>query len=328
MNRKRCIYRKPNHRESGLHAPPKIPRRRRALTYFLGFVALLPAILSPTAPLSVYGYVAARYLPALMPPVYADDRAGLEAFLLAPAQLDRYRSELIADLAEPCSGKLFAIVRAADSALAHAPVRTWHAWLPETTPAPLRTWLDRKEIPWLPDLVRLWRGGQTIVAMGHYHPYGGGPSHGDQLAQKLSDLPEIVVSNGVVPILYLRGALLPYGHEVNITDEVFRSLRTLERSLMMDTGDDSMLATVPSPALYSYLAYLRDYRGADIQTRDAVAAETRALCRAFKASHAGHFPHGYTQFPYAADPDRLSLINNLAALHGWAECFAPPLGGA
>lgn len=328
MNRTSCIYRKLNHRESGVNAPPKIPRRRRALTCFLGFVALLPALLSPTAPLSVYGYLAARYLPTLMPPVYADDRAGLESFLLSPAQVDRYRTEIIADLAEPCSGKLFAIVRDGDGALAHAPVRTWHGWLPETTPAPLRTWLDRKEIPWLPDLVRLWRGGQTIVAMGHYHPYGGGPSPGDQLAQEFSELPEVVVSNGVVPVIYLRGILLPYGVDVKADPSLYRSLRTLERSLLMEVRELPVSQRSPSAGINSFLAYLRDYRGTDIEDSRSVASEIQHLCGLFMTDFSTAFSEGYVPYPYQDDPDRESVVNNLASLRAWANIYSKiPLPG-
>lgn len=60
---------------------------------------LLPMALAPTPAIAVYGYLAARNIPGLMPDVHADADGELDAFLRAPAQVERYRSELMADMA-------------------------------------------------------------------------------------------------------------------------------------------------------------------------------------------------------------------------------------
>lgn len=90
--------------------------------------------------------------------------------------------------------------------------------------------------------------------MGHYHVYGGPPSRGDRLAQFMTSLPEIVVSNGVIPLVYLRSEMLPYGADVEITQEVFRALRTVESGLAMEVGELTAFSERPSPVLRSVLS--------------------------------------------------------------------------
>jgi hypothetical protein len=278
----------------------------------------LPAALSPTRPIAVYSYLAARYLPGILQNVHADTPGDLEEFLVAPEQVERYREELLADMAETRSGRLFAVVRSPDNRLEVTPIRTWNTFLPETLPAAVNAWLDRKEFPFLADQVTLWQEGRTIIAMGHYHVYGGGPSSGDRLAQEFSELPEVVVSNGIVPVVYLRGALLPYGGDVPISQEVFRKMRALDRALTMEIREVSVNATQPSVALVSFLAYLRDRRGVDTTCLQDVAREVALLSTEFKEDYAAHFEAGFGPLYYADNLDQVSLLNNLSTLVTWS----------
>ena len=193
-------------------------KRYRILLTVLIAALLLPAVLSPTHPIAVYGYLFDTYVPPLMAPVAAGVDDGLTDFLITPDQLDRYRDELFADFNDERGGKLFVIVRESGGDFRHEPIRTWNSFLPEELPTAISRWLDRKELPYLGDSVDLWMNGDEIVAVGHYHPYGGGPSPGDQRAQSFSKFAEVVVSNGIVPMVYLHGEIIPYGNNVKISN--------------------------------------------------------------------------------------------------------------
>lgn len=290
-------------------------------TLLLALVLLLPMAFSPSHPIAVYGYLAATYVPMQIRPVYADSGGELTSFLVSPAQVAIYREALVEDMADEASGRLFAITHGPDGALFHAPIRTWNSFLPESLPDTLRRWLDRKELPYLADEVELWLEGHTLVAMGHYHAFGGGPSRGDRLVQDLSEIPEVVVSNGVVPVLYLRGALLPYGEKVEFTPHLFRSMRSLEGSLTMTVAECTEIPSEATPAMASYLAYLRDYQGVDITDRQAVAGETFRLCERFRADHARCFQENFLPSAHSQNPDKACVLQNLAALRAWADLY-------
>jgi len=295
-------------------------QRKALLTLFIALMAL-PLALAPTRPIAVYGYLATRCLLEILSDVHADAATELDAFLLAPDQVERYRKELLADMAETRSGRLFAVVRAPGGRLEHAPIRTWNMFLPRRLPPAVISWLDRKEFPFIADEVALWQEGRAIIAMGHYHAFGGGPSSGDRLAQELTELPEVVVSNGILPMVYLRGELLPYGADVTVTQEVYRKMRALDRALTMEIHDVPVNATQPSAALRSFLAYLRDHRGVDSTCLADVASEIALLTAEFKEDYAVHFEAGYRTVPYANNPDKLSLLNNLSTLEIWCNNY-------
>lgn len=297
-------------------------RRYPGRTLLLIVVLLLPMLFSPTHPIAVYGYLATAYFPRATRPVYADTGGELSSFLVSPSQVAIYRAALLEDMEDEGSGRLFAITRGPDGALFHAPIRTWNAFLPDSLPDTLRRWLDRKEFPFLADEVELWLEGHTLVAMGHYHAFGGGPSRGDRLAQDLSEIPEVVVSNGIIPVLYLRGALLPYGEDVVCTSQLFRSMRSLEGHLTMSVADRTEIPTEATAAMESFLAYLRNYHGVDITDRQAVARDTFMLCEQFKSDYARHFKESFLLNAHSQSPDKIDVIQNLAALRAWATIYA------
>lgn len=60
----------------------------------------------------------------------------------------------------------------------------------------------------------------------------------------------------------------------------------------------------------------------DITQRRAVAREIEKLCLRFKEEYTTVFQHGYTLAPYAHNTDHTRMLQNLAALHGWAFMYA------
>jgi len=292
--------------------------RYTLLPTLLTFIALLPILLSPSHPVAVYGYLAH----ALIAPLFAPPAEGLHGelaeFLVAPAQVDRFRHALRADLLDRRGGGLFVIVRDGEGRLRHAPLRTWNSFLPAAPPGRLGDWLDRKEFPYLGDAVGLWLSGDVIVATGHYHPFGGGPSAGDRRAQALSRHVELVVSNGVVPMIYMEGEVIPYGEEVTLPQDVYRNLRALEKGLLMEVKDIPLAATVPSDRMASFLAYLRDYRQVDLSCTADVARELSQLCAEFKRAYRYVFRDGLQPIYYLDDPDTYTLLHNLKNVEMWA----------
>ncbi|MCC6698472.1 MAG: hypothetical protein IT365_22810 [Candidatus Hydrogenedentes bacterium] len=291
----------------------------RLLAAFCTLMAL-PMLFSPTHPVAVYGYLADMYTSPLTPKAFAYSSFDMEAFLLSPDQVKRYRRELVEDALDDYTGKLFAIVREPDGALCQKPIRTWNGLVPRVLPAFLSAWLDRKELPFLGDEVELWLQGYEIIAMGHYHPFGGPPSPGDSAAQYLSHLPEVVIVNGLVPMVYLNGDVLVYGTNVAVTEEVYRSMRGLQGNLVMDPNQEVPIGTEPTPGLRSYLGYLRDNREVDISSREAIARDTLHLCEEFKESNSCVFSEGYVPEiigAYDGDQDRLLVIANLRCITMW-----------
>ena len=288
----------------------------------LGFLLALPMALSPTHPIAVYAYLADLYDSPLTPKALAYSDADLECFLTSPQQVERYRADLYDDAMDTYTGRLFAIARGADGSLHQEPIRTWNGLVPHVLPAFLSAWLDRKELPFLGDEVEVWLRGNEIVAMGHYHPFGGSPSPGDSAAQYLSHLPEVVIVNGLVPMVYLNEEVLVYGNDVTVSEQVFRSIRSLQCSLLFDIAQNAMLERVPTRGLKSYLGYLRDYRGVDIGDTREIARETLLLCDEFEDSFAGVFATGFDMMDvlsYRDDPDKCNVIMKLQTVRFWSR---------
>tara|TARA_R110001592_G_scaffold173420_4_gene412081 strand:+ start:557 stop:1651 length:1095 start_codon:yes stop_codon:yes gene_type:complete len=296
--------------------------RRRGLYLTIGFMMLLPILLAPTHPIAVYAFLADTYGRPLIEIEPREIDPDLEAFLITPHQLSRYRDDLRSDMLDTRTGWLFAIVRGVDGRLEQAPIRTWNTFLPDVVHKFLGGWLDQKEIPYLGDAVALWMDGGTIVAMGHYHPFGGGPSAGDRRAQSLSLYAEVVVSNGVIPMVYVEGEVVPYGAHARISVDVFRNIRALEKSLLMEVKDIPIAMKVPSRELISVLAYLRDYRGANLTDKKDVAATLSTLCLEFRAIHEPVFQNGFSPLAYQSDPDKLAVLHNLINLEFWTVVVA------
>lgn len=292
--------------------------RPRAWCGLAGLLAL-PALLSPEHPVAVYGYLGASTLSVLVPPAQAANQAGLEDFLVSEAQVARYRTELVADLVNPVSGGLFAIARDQHGTLRHAPIRSWNGSLPHSLPGPLRRWLDRKEFPRLDDHVALWLRGEDVIALGHYHAFGGGPSKGDRVAQVFRETPEVVVANGIIPIVYLGGLHLPYGPAPAWPEDVVRLVRPMETNLAMDPECYPLASGDTAEFANSYLAYLARFHEMKSPSRAAVAQETIALCQSFEEVHRSGFTRGFKASRYQADLDRMLLIRHVAALKGWGD---------
>lgn len=292
--------------------------RRRVWCALAGLLAL-PALLSPEHPVAVYGYLGASWLSVLVPRAQAANQEGLEEFLVSEAQVARYRTGLVADLVDPVSGGLFAIARNRHGALHHVRIRSWNASLPHGLPGPLRKWLDRKEFPRLDDHVALWLHGDEAVALGHYHAFGGGPSKGDRVAQFFSETPEVVVANGIIPVVYLRGRHLPYGPLPTCSSDVGRLVRPMEINLAMDHQRHPPADGSVGEYTRSYLAYLARFHGMKSPSRAAVARETIALCESFEAAHRAGFSRGFRASRYQDDLDRMLMIRHVAALKGWSD---------
>jgi hypothetical protein len=246
--------------------------------------------LSPAHPLAVYGYLADTCGFLLIGPRTTVQEEELKAFLTTPAQVARYREELLEDVKDVNSGKLFVIVRTLEGTLKQEPVRTLNGFLPESLPLSMSSWLDRKEIPFLQDEVAIWLGGSAIVARGHYHSFGGTPSKGDSWAQFLSDAPEIVVTNGLIPSIFLNGRLVPYGHDVRISERVFRALRSLEDGLLIGVTGEYHFPEEPTENLKSFLGFLEDYRGVDISSTDEIRDAIGQLHTEFVCAYRDVFP--------------------------------------
>ena len=303
--------------EGGWHGWGRWSRRHRLLLTVVTLVLILPVLLSPTHPIAVYGYLAASYDPSLLPEALAYSGTDLTSFLTSPAQVRRYKADLLEDMMDMRSGKLFVIVRCSDGALRQEAIRTWNGFLPDRLPSSLSTWLDRKELPYLGDKVDTWLRGNEIIAMGHYHAFGGPPSAGDRCAQYLSDLPEIVVVNGLVPMTYLDGKVVSYGDDVVVSEEIFRFLYALQPSLMMDLTRYFSFSEKPSPALRSFLGFLKDHRDVHISRRDSVAIGIGQLYVEFKDDYRTVFTEGFRRCAYENDLDKSYLLSCLYNIDNW-----------
>lgn len=295
--------------------------RHRLVLMVLSPVLILPMLLSPTHPIAVYPYLIHSYEPFLLPEALASTGADLPSFLTSPAQVQRYKSDLLEDMLDTSSGRLFAIVRCPDGTLKQESIRTWNKSLPRALSASFGKWVDRKELPYLGDKVDIWLRGNEVVAMGHYHAFGGAPSPGDEITQRFSDLPEIVVVNGVVPMVYLDSDIISYGDKVVVSAEVFRFLRPLEQSLTMDVTRSFSWPEEPSPALKSFLGFLRDHRNVDISGRDSVTKAILRLCQELRDQYAPAFPEGYRTYEYENDMDKSNFVRHVAILSNCSDFY-------
>lgn len=300
-------------------------RRHRLLFGVVISAWILPMLLSPTHPIAVYGYLAASYRLPLTPEAFASTGADLTSFLRSPAQIQRYKADLLDDMLDKRSSKFFVIVRCRNGALRQEPIRTWNGFLPEGLPPVLCRWLDRKEFPFLGDEVDVWLRGNEIIAVGHYHAFGGAPSAGDARARQFSDLPEIVIANGVVPMIYLNGDIVLYGDDVAVSEEMFRFMRARESHFVMNGSLEVSWFERPSPALKSVLGFLRDYRSVDIGSKNEVAAEISRLCIEFKEFYQAVFTKGFEPSNYGEDVEKWNFLHSLHCLEFWASspCHTP-----
>lgn len=275
-------------------------------------------LLSPTHPIAVYGFLAHRYTGLLFGERSDPTRQALADYLTSASQLTRYRAEMCADMLDESGGRIFAILRAPDGTYHQAALRTWNTFLADSLPDSVTPLLDYKEVPFLGDEVALWLRGETIVATGHYHPFGGGPSEGDRLARRFSTTTEVVVSNGLIPFIYVDGELVSYGEADPLNWEVFRSIRMMEKCLTMALSEVPVSARELTDGLHAFLAYLRESRQVDLTDRREVAREVMGLCGEFKKDYAPVFAAGFSPTLYPDDLDRGTMLANLSATEMWA----------
>lgn len=98
-------------------SPTRPSSRLSLLPIFGTLVAVLPVLLSPTHPVGVYAYLADSYVAPLVGSRAQDREQELEKFLIAPKEVDRYRTALRTDMMDRRGGAMFAIVRGPDGGL-------------------------------------------------------------------------------------------------------------------------------------------------------------------------------------------------------------------
>jgi hypothetical protein len=162
--------------------------------------------------------------------------------------------------------------------------------------------------------------------MGHYHPFGGGPSAGDRQAMALSRYTEVVVSNGVVPIVYAHGEPVTYADGLYVPRDVFRSLRALERSLIMEVDRQTLgfRTDTPTIELAAILGYLQEHRDADLTRKESIAAAIGELCQEFKDDYQNVFREGFAPYAYERDTDRFVMLQNLMSVELWSAMVKNP----
>lgn len=291
-------------------------RRHATLIMVAAFATFLPMILSPSHPIAVYAYLADCYLPFQGPAGAPASDEELRAFLLSDSQLERYRTELKEDVSAVNTGKLFTIVRRYDGALEHRVVRTWNEFLPNRLPAFLVKRLDRKEISFLGDVVEAYLSSARIEAMGHYHSYGGPPSRGDQLAGRITKRPEIVVSNGIYPMVYVKGKIVDFG-PVCADDEILMLVARLDERLQSGVETEDGISRDATDTTYSFLSYLQEKRGVDIDSLDDIRGAIVEMCADFEFDYKGLFARDMVEYE-REDLDIYQLIHSVDVLNDWA----------
>ncbi|MCC6794396.1 MAG: hypothetical protein IT366_04700 [Candidatus Hydrogenedentes bacterium] len=280
------------------------------------FVVLLPMALSPTHPIAVYAYLADYYLPFWGPAMSPAPDDELRAFLLSERQLERYRTDLKEDVWAVNTGKLFTVVRRHDGTLEQRGVRTWNEFLPNRLPAYVAKRLDRKEISFLGDVVDAYLHSERIEAMGHYHSFGGPPSRGDQLAGHITRLPEIVVSNGIYPMVYLKGSILSFG-PVTTRNEVSSLIARLDEGLQSGVAPETIIPRAATDTTESFLSYLRHRRGVDVESLDEIRNAILELCSDFRGDFKGLYETDIAIYE-KEDRDVYQLLHSVSVLDGWA----------
>lgn len=305
-------------RDQDVVRPALAHHSHRVLFSFVALLLLLPALLSASHPVAVYGFLASRYIGALWGGGGGSDSREVESFLVTRDQVERYRRDSRADMLDTWGGSLFAITQMASGSYRQVRVRTWNSLLPLWLSEELGGWLDYKEVPYLGDEVKIWLEGDTILAMGHYHPFGGGPSEGDALARRFSVTSEVVVSNGLIPFVYLDGKLLGYGDAGQLSPEVFRSMRAMEKCFTMTPEAVPVSLTRPSAAIEAFVEYLSTDRHVDTSDKTSVAKAVEGLCREFRNDYAEVFNEGYLPSAYGGNLDKVYMLWNLTNAELWA----------
>ena len=189
----------------------------------------------------------------------------LRGFLTTKEQALKYESDVIKDLEDLDSEKIFSIVEK-DGKLEQKDVRTMNSLVVKYLPF-LNAGLDNKGFDRLDDKVDLWLNDYEHVANGHYHVFGEAPSSGDLLVSKLSPGREIVVVNGFADKkVFMDGKLVSFGEGIEVSDEVeayFVRFSLLGKVNPVHFGK-SHLSNNPFDCLESYLGYLQVVHDVDV----------------------------------------------------------------
>lgn len=311
-------FRAPARRVQSIRHPASEQTSHRLIVALFAFVLVLPALLSAGHPLAVYGFLACRFVDAVGGSKDGAPGRDVEAFLVSEEQVERYRKDSREDMLDTGGGSLFAITRGHDGSFRQERVRTWNSFLPPVVAEICGAWLDYKEIPYLGDEVTIWLNGGTIIAMGHYHPFGGAPSPGDRLARRFSMTSEVVVSNGLIPFVYLNGRLLGYGDACKLSQDVFRSMRAMEKCFTMAPSEIPVSVSKPSAAIEAFVEYLHTDRHVDTSDKSSVARAVQALCKEFRSDYGEVFNEGYLPSSYGENLDKAYMLWNLSNTELWA----------
>lgn len=156
--------------------------------------------------------------------------------------------------------------------------------------------LDNRSYIRLDDLVDLWLKDYDIIALGHYHSFGGPPSFQDIISQKITAGPDVVLSNGFVPFNYLDGEFVPYNGNFDIsenTTDLFWKVTGGVSAALPYSSDDAEYLTSDNvngdkpPELAK--KYVNSFLGFLSQRYDIDPNDSIQLEKAIKYHHATNF---------------------------------------
>jgi len=288
----------------------------------VGLTALLPAIASPSHPIASYGYLAHSYFGDKV----SVSEGEKKEFLVSSDQLKTYKDMLVKDAELPVGERSSVLVVDSEGNLSQEEVRTWNELIPDfvsrAVPEFVRFSLDGKNLPRLDDKVALWLRGKEIVGEGHFHVYGEKPSFGDLVAQKFSPNDQYVIANGLVPRVYFNGEMISYKDNVAVLDHILKVMRGQESIFPENLGDRNLSNEERLEAVRSFLGFLRDYHGVDINSIVEIQDSLKRISSEFKEDYKGVFTRGFHSEDYS-DPNLSEFLKSLFAVDAFAEVYKP-----
>jgi hypothetical protein len=194
----------------------------------VGAQALISAM-SPEHPLMVDAYLADNFKDLINDTVTGKkliEKEELNSFMTSITQFNRYEDELkmAAEKAvEERPEKGFIVVRH-NGKLEQRNLRNIFESLSTQFPDDIRLFLSNTSIYRLDDVVDIWMQGDKKVANGHYHPFGEAPSRIDLTMSQFTRGSDIVISNGLIPLVFIDGSLMPIKEEIKLDKETSKIL--------------------------------------------------------------------------------------------------------
>jgi hypothetical protein len=202
-----------------------VKRHPAVLPAVVGAQALVSAM-SPEHPLMVDAYLADNFKNAIVDNTPTTSKEELSDFLLNKDYIETtVRTDFVKDVKDVTSERNFVIIKK-NGKLEQKNIRTFNSNLSIPLPEFLRAYLDRSSFTRLDDYVDLWKEGEEIATHGHSHITGELPSKADNLVSYLTNGYDVVISNGLVPCIYIDGEHIPFESNLKI-DEV--SIKVLKR---------------------------------------------------------------------------------------------------